>query len=350
MDKINLWNELKRNKLITFYKDLLVMSMAVTAINFTLGCNNLKFSVNDPSSQDLASQESYEKHRYQAPLTISPASSSLEVNTSQAFTAAGGSGSYMFYASNGSIRSVGYMQLLSDTPVTTSTIKNYVVNEIQTVTGHNGTSTRAFYQSLLGSYGGNSAQQDPYIIGPTNSVAEQGDLYIRYWVKFQSDLATNQLVPGQTPDGGYGSWRVLWEWKTGGQGANWQGDYRFIVGINMNSNRQLNWYAAGDNVANSGAPKVVYYYKADSGAPVLTGTWFKFESFTHRSGGSDGRLWVAINGKVIADFRGPNMGVNNLPINRIMLFQNYTGGFYPCYQWIDDIEVFNGFPSDATSH
>ncbi|HEY8272393.1 MAG TPA: RICIN domain-containing protein [Pseudobdellovibrionaceae bacterium] len=243
-----------------------------------------------------------------------------------------------------------YLQLLSTVPVTPSTIGNYVKNEIQTVTGRNGTPTRAFYQTLLGGYGGNSVRQDPYIIGPTNSVAQQGNMYIRYWVKFQADMATNQLIPGQTPDGGYGMWRVLSEWKSGGQGSNWQGDYRFIIGINMNSSRQLNWYATADNVANSGAPKTVYYHKADSGVPVPTGTWFKFETYTHRSSGSDGRLWAAVNGRVIADFRGPNMGVNNLPINRIMLFQNYTGGYYPCYQWIDDVEVFDGFPSDATSH
>jgi chitodextrinase len=78
--------------------------------------------------------------------------------------------------------------------------------------------------------------------------------------------------------------------------------------------------------------------------PVPVGGWFKFEFFLHRSNGADGRVWVAVNGNVIADHYGPNMGAWNLPINRIMTPILYTGSRMPVYQWIDDLEIWDGFP------
>jgi hypothetical protein len=70
----------------------------------------------------------------------------------------------------------------------------------------------------------------------------------------------------------------------------------------------------------------------------------KFEVFWHRSGGNDGRVWMAANGQVIVDRYGPNMGVNNAPINRIMLSTLYSSTAFPIYQWIDDVEMWDGFP------
>ena len=39
---------------------------------------------------------------------------------------------------------------------------------------------------------------------------------------------------------------------------------------------------------------------------------------------SDGRVWVAVNGQVIVDHYGANYGVNNAPINRIMMPNLYS--------------------------
>ena len=52
---------------------------------------------------------------------------------------------------------------------------------------------------------------------------------------------------------------------------------------------------------------------------------------------------MAVNGQVIVDRYGPNIGVSNAPINRIAM-ANYSGTPYPVYQWIDDVEIWNGFP------
>jgi len=47
---------------------------------------------------------------------------------------------------------------------------------------------------------------------------------------------------------------------------------------------------------------------------------------------------------VIAEHLGPNMGIYNAPINRIFMPNLYSGSAYPIYQWIDDLEIWNGFP------
>ena len=78
---------------------------------------------------------------------------------------------------------------------------------------------------------------------------------------------------------------------------------------------------------------------------VPIGEWFLVEFFWHRSAGSDGRIFWAVNGQVIADHHGPNYGDYNKHINRISPFGVYTiPAVYPARQWIDDVEVWDGFP------
>jgi hypothetical protein len=67
----------------------------------------------------------------------------------------------------------------------------------------------------------------------------------------------------------------------------------------------------------------------------------KFEVFWHRSTGPDGRVWMAVNGQVIVDMPGPNK--IRAPINRIAP-NLYTGTAFPVYQWMDDLEIWDGFP------
>jgi len=46
--------------------------------------------------------------------------------------------------------------------------------------------------------------------------------------------------------------------------------------------------------------------------------------------------------------RSPNRGVNNAPINRIMVDQLYSGTAYPIYQWHDDLQIWSAFPSASS--
>ena len=60
---------------------------------------------------------------------------------------------------------------------------------------------------------------------------------------------------------------------------------------------------------------------------------------------------MAINGQVIADRSGPNLGSglphgdSPAPINRIMIDNHYTSSRYPVFQWVDDVQIWQGFPT-----
>ena len=58
-----------------------------------------------------------------------------------------------------------------------------------------------------------------------------------------------------------------------------------------------------------------------------------------------GRVWVAIDGKVLADKWGANFGPNRSPVNRIMTTLLYSGSSYPIYQWVDDMQLWTTFPT-----
>jgi hypothetical protein len=235
--------------------------------------------------------------------------------------------------------SATHFQMLAQTPVDATTLGNYQVNRVETVTGHNGNSTQALYSQIKqsGCCGtnpmGSEVDQDAFMIQP---FGETSDLYISYWIKLQPDLA--QLMNPPSPN-----WRVLFEWKTGTQGDN--GDYRVLVELVTWGYGPLSWYVFGDNVARCCSyPRQIYWEKYTTTTAQTLADWMKFEVFWHRSGGNDGRVWMAANGQVIVDRYGPNMGVNNAPINRIMLSTLYSSTAFPIYQWIDDVEMWDGFP------
>ena len=224
--------------------------------------------------------------------------------------------------------------------VTAITLPGYTYNELQSVTGHDGTATRALFSTVQKSVGGalvnfDSTQND---FGIFPGAAGQGDLYLSYWLKFQPDLLQRMTV---------NSWagRVVTDWKTGG-------DYRLILSVyGDRAGNRLYWNARGDNLANGGLPQQIFWEQNNFAVPVPVGQWFRVEAFVHRSGGSDGRVWLAVNGQTIVNRYGSNMGVNNLPWNRIFAFLNYSSGqSLPAYQWVDDLEVWDGFPSTASPH
>ena len=224
----------------------------------------------------------------------------------------------------------GAFQMLADTASTPSTIADYIVNDIQTVTGRTGAPTRALH-TLIKQNGctgtapqGKCATQGPYQLRPAR---EPGDLYISFWRKLDPMLMQKL---GK-------SWHVLFEWKTAG-------DYRVIASIVTYAGTPALQIMA-DNNANGGLPREEFWRVTNRSVRVPLGQWFKFEVFWHRSAGDDGRIWMALDGRKIVDQLGPNIGVNNAPIDRIFLTQLYSGGSYPLEQWTDDVQIWSGFPS-----
>jgi uncharacterized protein YaiE (UPF0345 family) len=212
-----------------------------------------------------------------------------------------------------------------------SSVGSYTWAQIQNVTGHKGNSTRALYQEIDQMGGGST--QAPFMINPAADVPE---LYISQWVKLQPDMLTKMAA---------GTWRDLFEWKTYAPGADT--DYRVeLAMVNYGGGTPI-WQMRGDGWV----PSYTEYWRIqNTSVPVPIGQWFKLEVYWKRSSGSDGRVWMAVNGQVIGDHLGPNMGPANAPINRIMAAQLYSGSSYPIYQWTDDLQIWSTFPTASSGN
>ena len=245
-------------------------------------------------------------------------------------------------------------QLLADVPVNATSVSAYMVNRIESGTGRNG--SRSLYSEIKrsGCCGtgpqGWGATQDPYVLEPKGT---ESDMYVSYWLKLQPDLQTLMGACGSNSDH---QWRVVFEWKTAG-------DYRLILQIQRDRDPKscnfigpLYWIVAGDNNGNCDlyaaaqkrkcpAASINLWSEKNRAVAVPVGEWFKVEVFWHRNSGEEGRAWLAANGQVIVDHHGPNTGDWNAPINRIMVSQTYTSTAYPAFQWVDDLQVWQDFPT-----
>lgn len=236
----------------------------------------------------------------------------------------------------------------------------YFANALVSETGR-GTVLRS---KILADGGG--ATQSAFEIHPSKDFNPQGDLHISYWMKFQNDFVEKMKANTNR-------WRIVFEWKTGNRigESGFNSDYRVQLAVvnysgscmgNNDTARNLFWRVEGQ--PNLVTPNDEEYDEFDPNKPVppdnpnnllwrvdncnvpVTGNWshwFKLEIFWHRSTGTDGRVWIAVNDNVIADRLGKNMV--KAPINRIMvnnLYSNTTS--WPIEQWIDDLEIWSSFP------
>jgi hypothetical protein len=215
------------------------------------------------------------------------------------------------------------IHMIAGVSTTPSQITGYVRNEIQTVTGHTGASTRALFQSIVQM---GQSTQNYYRIN-LNGNEPSDHLYIRYWMKQQVDLYITM---------GIHAWRSFFWIKT-------KCDYRIESYIYTNSSGQEFWFTHGDN--NYCGAYQQFWYDQDTTVPVPQGAWFPVEIYWKRSSGADGRFWTAINGRVVFDRQG-SMRLSD-PLLFIAPFGVYTAGGFPAYQWVDDIEIWDDFPCDA---
>ncbi|WP_414475149.1 hypothetical protein [Microvirga sp. M2] len=199
-------------------------------------------------------------------------------------------------------------------------------NAITTTTGHDGAQTRALHLGV------NSRPADytqsPLLFQPTS---EPGDFYMSAWMKLPDNLWSKL---------GNGGWFApLPEWKTAG-------DFRVVNTISAMSNGKLAWNMAWDTNANGNVPMQTFWKGTNTSVAVPQGEWFKVEMFTHR-GNTDGRVWLKINDQTVFDHTGDNIGVNNAPINRILMGNPYANK--PIDTWLDDVQIWDGVPSATAS-
>jgi hypothetical protein len=199
--------------------------------------------------------------------------------------------------------------------------------------------------------GDGSASQVDDLWLPSNTLAQQTDIYMSEWVYLQPDVGTQLIPGGPLPNGLYGNWRSLYGWKTGGTGNNYGGDFRIEGSVRIENNSQLCWGIEWDTDANGSVPFQSFYLPPDNcSVPVPVGQWFRLETFTHRAADTTGEFWAKVNGVTITDHFGANLGSGisycngPCPINRFFLTLDYTNGNVPAWQYVDDIVLMDKAP------
>jgi hypothetical protein len=232
------------------------------------------------------------------------------------------------------------LQLIAVDPITSSTIGNYISNQIRSVTGPKGTAVNELFQNVkIKAPIGTGGSQAPLIIKRPWTIGDVNNLYITYWFKYPADFP-NKLDNTVSA----GNWRAQFEFKTGGYNNTAGGDYRLVMNVLKGKDGLLYWRTSGDNQANGPWPKIEYWAVENHVTPVPVDKWFKFEVYWHRSSGSDGRIWAAVDGQEIVDYYGPNMGDYNLPITRIFVNNAYSGGYATVESHSTGLEIWDGFP------
>jgi len=190
--------------------------------------------------------------------------------------------------------------------------------ELQRIIGHNGDSSTVLFQKE--NYEFLDDTQCPYEILDITEGTK--DLYIKYWIKMDS---ASLVQPNM--------WRTFFEYKTKDYGNN--KGFRLIAFIYTDNDGIPYWVWQGDK-----NPEHPIWEIENRTVPVPINEWFLTEFYWHWSEGDDGRTLWKINGQIIGDHYGPTTRKSK-SIDFIILTQIY-GNANPKYQWIDDIEIWNG--------
>ena len=220
-------------------------------------------------------------------------------------------------------------------------IANYFDASIETVTGHLGNQTKTLKHELLQQGGGADQSTQTWYEMRNNTgdkLLADGDLYCTYWMKQPATLES---------DMGPNNFNHVFEWKSSTT------DYRIVASIytqTVGNGGELIWSCVidGPNSSPSSGP---YYYEY-SPVPPIAGDWFKVEAFYHRSEGLDGRFYFAVNGSALFDTKISRYGSNGSTINRLFLWGLYSApvASYPMQKWIDDVEIWDGFPNGTPAY
>jgi len=251
------------------------------------------------------------------------------------------------------------LQFISRSP--TGVVTDFVGAAIETRPGHvnmnpdgsGGNNTHVLHQWLIKK--GDHQPQVPYVIRPKNTFAQQHDLYMRFWLKY--------------PDALTDYWQMPWQFKTSDSHTSDTTD-SLRVSLLATPNTSYHWrdcpgatqgrwhWLIQADPGNVNTAADVKWQQCNPTAEVPIGKWFKVEVFFHRatSATGTGRVWVAIEGNEILDYtvqgtpQENGMYAAGSRIDRIMLPQNYGGEEWPRDQYVDDLEIWTGFPAGASAH
>jgi hypothetical protein len=215
-------------------------------------------------------------------------------------------------------------------------LDDYVATRIEQTTGWNGLPTRALYMQLKkDDPGASESTRNQFGIYPDSSLTQA---YMAYRLKFQPDL--DAVLPR-----GERRSRMVMEWKETGTP---RADFRWNIFVQRDPGvERLFWRTQaqfGDLQFSPVAWECISY------VPAPVGEWMRFESFW-RLDRTNGRVWAAVNGQTIVDYRGVTQNDSELQV--WWPFKVYVGGslrLYPndtFYQWVDDVEIGQVIPASS---
>ncbi len=198
-------------------------------------------------------------------------------------------------------------------------IENYLEN----VDNARGEETTALFQRVNYDIG---VTQTPYQI---NNIRENPtSLFMSYWMK-TDDTSLNG------PD----KWRAIWEFKTKKYNENNANGFRMIAFMATDDDGKPFWLFQGDK-----NPLEPIWQVKNKNVPVIRNQWFKVSYYIEWSNGNDGYASMSINDELIAEHKGATT-YNSDDMDFLILTQVY-GNTHPMYQWIDDIEIWEGLPTE----
>jgi hypothetical protein len=221
---------------------------------------------------------------------------------------------------------------------------DFVNTRIETVPGRDGQPTRALMGELI--------KQDPTLFADNTRnqfglypKATDTQAYMRYWIRLQPDLGTVVLPAGQTRS------RQLMEWKEQGPPGQ-RSDFRWNINVKRSPGTQLFWWVKAQFGDLQDSPPA---WECVSTVPVPVDQWFLLEVFW-KLDTVNGRVWGAADGQTFVDYHGRTQNDDGLFV--WWPFKVYVGGqlheisgtpgYTSIHQWVDDVEVFDDIPSDAS--
>jgi hypothetical protein len=213
---------------------------------------------------------------------------------------------------------------------------DYVSTRIEQTTGWNGAPTRALFMELKQEdYVAFESTRNEFGIYPDASLTQA---YMAHRLRFQPDLDL-VLVPGQRRS------RMVMEWKETGTP---RADFRWNIFVQRDPGVASLFWRTQAQFGDLQASPVVWECISYVRAPV--GEWMLFETFW-KLDPANGRVWAAVNGQTIVDYRGRTQRDSELYV--WWPFKVYVGSGlrdYPndtFYQWVDDVEIGQVIPSSS---
>ena len=207
-------------------------------------------------------------------------------------------------------------------------IHEYHDNQILTTTGPHGNQTRAARFKIIQNTRGANQNIFGYFANQSSSPER---LYWRYWLRMEPDLAAKM---------GPNGWISFWSWKIG------TSDYRLTTQIWTNSDSVPFWMVQGDSGAGTDNYKR-HFRLVNYDVPVPQGEWCKVEAFYDRN--ESGRIWMALNGRVVYDHIPGILGVSGKRITHGTFLTVRAEVPRTREVWLNEFEIWDNFPPDSSN-